>query len=344
MPQERDPSDVLIAIPTLNEAGRIELVLDQLRRDLPQDRSTRFLVVDGGSTDGTQSLVAALAQADNRIELVDNPARLQAAAINLAARLARPQERFLVRADAHTDYPPGFVAGLLREFRRKRVYSIVVPMDSTGESCFARAVSWISDSKVGSGGAAHRGGGNSRFIDHGHHAAWTMDCFRETGGYDESFSHNEDAELDCRISRLGMGVWFAADIRLTYHVRPSISALFRQYRNYGRGRSRTIRRHPGSARLRQLAVPTAISAILLAFLTGLLLVPEALMLPAAYISVLAFTSVRLAIKHRSPCGLLAGFAAATMHLAWSIGFLEGIVLTRERPWQNDASSALLADA
>jgi succinoglycan biosynthesis protein ExoA len=273
--------DVLVAIPTFNEARRITAVLDQLRCDLPQDRATRFLVLDGGSTDGTQGLVMALALADARIELVTNPARIQAAAINMAARLAGPQERFLVRADAPTDYPPGFVAGLLREFSRKRVYSVVVPMDSTGQSCFARAVSWVSDSKVGSGGSAHRGGGTSGFIDHGHHAAWTMDCFRETGGYDESFSHNEDAELDCRITRLGMGVWFAANIRLTYHVRASVAALFRQYRNYGRGRSRTIRRHPGSAKLRQLALPTAVCTLLLAILAGLLRMPAALLLPAA---------------------------------------------------------------
>lgn len=334
--------DVLVAIPTLNEAGRITAVLDQLRRGVPQDRATRFLVLDGGSTDGTQGLVLALAQSDARIELVTNPARIQSAAINMAARLAGPQERFLIRADAHTDYPPGFVASLVREFSRKRVYSIVVPMDSAGQSCFARAVSWISDTKVGSGGSAHRGGGNSGFIDHGHHAAWTIDCFRESGGYDESFSHNEDAELDCRITRLGMGVWLAADIRLTYHVRASMAALFRQYRNYGRGRSRTMRRHPGSAKLRQLALPTAVCVLLLAMLAGLLAMPAALILPAAYGAVLALTSVKLAVRHRSLCGLMAGLAAATMHLAWTIGFIEGFALIPQEPWHNAANNPLLA--
>ena len=342
MPQADTLGDVLVAIPTLNEARRIEAVLDQLRRDLPHDRATRFLVLDGGSTDGTQALVQTLAQADPRIELVTNPARIQAAAINMAARLASPREHFLVRADAHTDYPPGFVAGLVREFARKRVYSVVVPMDSTGHSCFARAVSWISDSKVGSGGSAHRGGGTSGFIDHGHHAAWTIDCFREAGGYDESFSHNEDAELDCRITRLGMGVWLAADIRLIYHVRSGIAGLFRQYRNYGRGRSRTIRRHPGSAKLRQLALPTAICGLLLAMMAGLLLAPVALLLPAAYCAILAITSVRLAVRHRSACGLLAGIAAATMHLAWTLGFIEGLALIPQKPWQSAAHSPLLA--
>jgi hypothetical protein len=34
-------------------------------------------------------------------------------------------------------------------------------------------------------------------------AAFRMDTFRNCGGYDETFTHNEDAEFDCRQTRLG---------------------------------------------------------------------------------------------------------------------------------------------
>jgi succinoglycan biosynthesis protein ExoA len=51
-----------------------------------------------------------------------------------------------------------------------------------------------------------------------------------------------------------------------------------------------------------------------------------------YVAVLGATSLGLAIKHRSPCGLLAGPAAATMHAAWALGFLLGLATLREEPW------------
>lgn len=341
MTNDKKPADVLVAIPVLNEAARIAHVLAELACDLPPDRRTRFLVLDGGSHDATRALVLQMADADARISLVPNPNRLQSAALNLAARLALPDETILIRADAHTTYPPGFVADVARALDRDDVDSVVVAMDSAGSTCFGKATAWVSDTRLGSGGSAHRGGHDSKFVDHGHHAGWTFAAFRAAGGYDERFSHNEDAELDCRLNRLGLQVWLDADIRLTYFVRSNPIALFRQYRNYGRGRSRTVRRHPGSIRLRQLAVPSAILAMA-ACLLAAPVAPLALALPAIYGAALAATSIQVALKHRSACGLLAGLAALTMHVAWTIGFLGGMLMLREQKWQGETKQLLLA--
>ena len=55
--------------------------------------------------------------------------------------------------------------------------------------------------------------------------------------------------------------------------------------------------------------------------------------PLAYAAVLAMTSVQIAVRQRSACGLLAGVAAAAMHLSWGAGFISGLTLIRESPWQ-----------
>ena len=327
---------VLVAIPTLNEAPRIAAVLAQLDQGLPSHCAVRFLVLDGGSTDGTQSIVSQLAVRDSRIALVHNSAKIQSAAINLAARLALPGETYLIRADAHTAYPPGFVASVVDALAHSGAEAVVVPMDSLGTTCFGRATAWVSDTKIGSGGSAHRGGQLSMFVDHGHHAGWHLDAFRKVGGYNETYSHNEDAELDCRINRLSMRVWLDAEIRLTYFVRPTPSALFKQYRNYGRGRSRTVRRHPGSMRPRQLAVPTAMLSIFACLVLGVVLTPWAFVVPGIYFSALIATSAQVALRQRSACGLLAGLAAFTMHFAWTIGFLGGLLAIREPVWSHDS--------
>jgi succinoglycan biosynthesis protein ExoA len=203
-------------------------------------------------------------------------------------------------------------------------------MDCVGRSCFEKAVGWVSDTPVGSGGSAHRGGKRSGFVDHGHHAAFRMASFAATGGYDESFRQNEDAEFDNRLIARGGRVFLDADIRIGYHPRGDFGGLWRQYFNYGFGRSRTARRHPHTIRLRQLLVPAhfclSLVSLVSAAATG-----QALFLgwPLFYVSVLSAASLGIALTKRSACGFLAGPAAGVMHTAWAAGFLTGLARTRE---------------
>lgn len=325
----------LVAIPTLNEAAHIEGVVGAILRDLHATDDVCVAVVDGGSEDGTRAIVARLAAADPRIVLLDNPRRIQSAALNLAVERLGGDRAVLIRCDAHSGYPVDYVRRLIASLDRTGADSVVVPMDSIGDTCVGRAIAWASDSLIGSGGSAHRGGRRSGFVDHGHHAAFRITSFRAAQGYDESFTHNEDAELDCRMRAGGARIFLDADIRIAYHARATFGGLWRQYRAYGRGRSRTMRRHPGSLRLRQIALPAFVTANLAALPAGLAW-PAAWLLPLAYLLLLAINAVGAAIRHRARCGLLSGVAALTMHVGWTFGFVEGLVRIRERPWRPPA--------
>jgi succinoglycan biosynthesis protein ExoA len=333
------PRAILVVIPTLNEIRNIEGVVAALSTDLPDDATTTLVVSDGGSTDGTAERVQVLAEGRPDLHLLHNPKRIQSAAMNLAASSFGRESDILVRCDAHAVYPPGFVRKLVATLDATQADAVVVPMDSVGDNCLQRATAWVSDTPIGSGGSAHRGGHQSGFVDHGHHAAFRMSSFQRAGGYDESFTHNEDAELDCRQRALGSRVYLDAGVRLQYHPRGSLRSLWRQYFSYGRGRSRTVQRHPGSMRLRQAAVPlhlvVSLFAVLLAFRLPLLM-----LWPILYFAVLGGTSALLAVRHRSLCGLLAGPAALVMHTAWGLGFLIGLATIRERPWRTDAAVPL----
>jgi succinoglycan biosynthesis protein ExoA len=329
--------EVLVVIPTLNEAAGIAGVIESLSACPPPDVRLRFVVADGGSSDRTRAIVSEIAAQRDDVTLMHNPARRQSAGINRAVQLHGRDCTVLIRCDAHAMYPPGFCRRLLEALDRQGADAVVVPMDSVGSGCFQRAVAWVSDTPVGSGGAAHRGGRRSGFVDHGHHAAFRLDMFRRAGGYDESFSHNEDAELDCRQRALGARVWLDAGIRLAYHPRATPGALALQYFRYGAGRSRTVRRHPQSLRLRQLAVPLHLVLCVLALMVAPWW-PMALLWPALYLALLASTSLVLAARHRSLCGLAAGPAAALMHTAWAAGFAWGWATTRERRWAPQPAS------
>jgi succinoglycan biosynthesis protein ExoA len=328
----RSDLDVLVVIPTLNEENAIERVLRQLYDGMGSTSGVRVVVADGGSSDGTVEIVQHLSMELPALELINNPKRRQSCAINLAVRNRGAGASYLVRCDAHATYPPGYINRLVATLEQTGADSVVVPMDSVGRACAARAIAWLSDTPLGSGGSAHRGGRRSGYVDHGHHAIFRLSKFVEAGGYDETFTHNEDAELDCRLGALGGRIFLDADIRIEYQPRSTFGGLFRQYFNYGRGRSRTVRRHPGSMRPRQFVVPFHVLLCVCALLISpLTLVP--MLWPLLYAMVLSLFSVILSIRKKSVCGLLAGPAALVMHMAWASGFIWGLMTVREVPWK-----------
>jgi succinoglycan biosynthesis protein ExoA len=315
------PHEILVGVPALDEERHIAACLRSLMVGPPAMRAVRVVVADGGSRDGTRRVVAALQAEFPNLRLVDNPHRVQAAALNrIVAECALPEHRVLVRCDAHAVYPPGYVLAVAASLGSRDAAALATAMDAVGRGCVQKAAAWVVDTRLGSGGAPHRGGRRSGYVDHGHHAGFRLDWFRRVGGYDPRFSHNEDAELDHRLALAGGRIWLDAGIRVAYVARDSLAALARQYWRYGRGRARTVLKHRLRPRPRQ-TIP-AVNAAGLALCLGLApLHPAFLLGPAAYLGLLAATSVWIALSRRSACGLWAGPALAAMHLPWGAGFL-----------------------
>jgi len=276
------------------------------------------LVADGGSSDGTRAIVGEIAARDPRVLLMDNPGRLQSAGVNLAARLMGEGRPWLVRVDAHADYPPRYASNLIAEAKATGAASVVVAMDSRGDAAFQRAAAAAQNSRLGTGGAAHRMAGCGGWVDHGHHALFRLDAFSAAGGYDEGFSHNEDAEFDLRLRGTGGTIWLTDKVRIGYHPRATARALAKQYFSYGKGRARTMLKHRARLKARQvlpLAVAPALLLALLAPLTWAAAVPA-----LAWAGLALGYGFALAARAKDPAVALSGPAAMIMHAAWSVGF------------------------
>lgn len=322
MEQSKIQNDALSAIavvPTYNEEAHIERCLRSLIT--PEMHQVPFLVVDGMSTDRTQEIVLGLRQEFPNLHLVDNPDRLQSAAINLASEhpLARDKQT-LVRCDAHSEYPDDFIANVVHSLDQADAASLVTVMDATGHTCFEKANAWIVDTPLGSGGSAHRGGTQSGYVDHGHHAGFNLDWFRRLGGYDATFSHNEDAEYDTRLVAVGGEIYLDADIRISYVPRGSLSRLARQYFNYGKGRARTTLKHKKVPKVRQLLPVGAFLGNFLGLIFALVN-PIGVIVIGTYALLMGLTSAYFVASKRSVCGMWAGPAMGAMHLSWGAGFL-----------------------
>ena len=334
---------IIVAIPVLNEAAHIETCVTELMTGDPALAAVEIVIADGGSTDDTRAIVTRLQAHRPNLQLIDNPKRLQAAAVNLVANCASPTRDILVRCDGHASYPENYLLNIAAKLVAKACDSLVVPMDArvdplmdaqtdprlTGKSsCLQRANAWIVDTPLGSGGSAHRGGTVSGYVDHGHHAAFRRDKFRALGGYDERFSHNEDAEYDARLRQAGGKIWLAADLRIGYYPRGTIAGLWRQYRGYGQGRARNVRKNRLTPRLRQLA-PVVNLGLLVMSALALAVTPLGWVYPLFYLSVLGLTSAVMALRQGSLCGLWGGVCAGAMHLAWAGGFVAEMIFGKK---------------
>ena len=320
-----DPGTILVAIPTLNEAAHIEATLDALMAGRPEMAEVAIVVADGGSTDGTQAIVTAYAARHPNVRLIHNPARLQSAAVNLVVeQCAAPGHEILVRVDAHSHYPQGYVLSVAESLVAHEVAALATVMDSVGPSCFQRGSAWATDTKIGSGGSGHRGGTVSGYVDHGHHAGFRLDMWRKVGGYNTCFVANEDAELDHRIALAGGRIWLDATIRLDYVMRDSLRKLARQYWRYGIGRAQNLQTHRMRSRLRQVIPPVFVIANVLGVLLSVVC-PLTLVVPGLYLLMLALVTGQLLLRHRSACALWAGPALFAMHHAWGLGFLKQMI-------------------
>src|SRR6476469_7840709 len=94
---------VTIAIPCFNEEHHIEDCLnDVFAQDYPAE-SIEVLVGDGMSTDRTREILARIAaQRPEQVRVIDNPKRLQSAAMNAMLKEARGD--VIVRMDVHARY------------------------------------------------------------------------------------------------------------------------------------------------------------------------------------------------------------------------------------------------
>lgn len=318
---------VLIVIPTLNEAQHISDVLNLARSECDALRG-QIVVADGGSTDATREIVARIAEEDPQVKLLDNPGRYQSAAVNRAVAAFGDGFDWLVRLDAHSAYPPDYCRTLVAEAQSTGAASVVVTMRAVGAAPLQRIIAAAQNSRFGNGASAHRNSTQGAWVDHGHHALISVDAFRAVGGYDPEFTHNEDAELDFRLVQEGYRIWLTNRTALTYFPRPTLGALMRQYRNFGRGRRRNLAKHNQRPAPRQAIVAALAPSLLLSLLGGvhpLFAVPLLLWLLGCGIAgVIIWSDTGRADT------VLAGPVAGLMQLAWSTGYWQQ-VLGEHRP-------------
>lgn len=307
-PRRAHGRTVTVAIPVLNEEAYVGACLDAVAAQ-SWPHVVEVLVVDGGSTDRTREI----ATSRSGVRVLDNPRRLQAAALNVA--LAEAQGEVFVRVDGHCSIAPDYVERCVDALERTGAAMVGGAMRSEGRGWMQRGIAAAMASPLGAGPARFHGGGRSRFVDTVYLGAYGTDLARHVGGYATDVGVNEDAELAIRMRPHG-GIWMDDGIRSTYVPRGSLTAVGRQFYRYGRSRAATARRHPRSIAPRQVAAPLMVLA---------LCSPWRRKVIVAYSTAIATHGLcRAAQDPGAALGLT--LTMPTMHLSWGVGFLRGLAL------------------
>jgi GT2 family glycosyltransferase len=264
---------ISVIVPVRNEGTFIAGTLEELlTQDYPADRF-EVLVADGGSSDGTCTIVAALALGHFNLRLLHNPRRWSSAGRNIAAQAARGDIVLLIDGHCAIDNPR-YLSNLADAFQRSEADCIgrPQPLDISGATTLQRAVAAARASRLGHHPASQIYSSGEGFVPPQSVAiAYRREVFDTIGWFDERFDACEDVEFNHRAASAGLRCWFTPQVAVRYHPRDSLPKLFRQMVRYGRGRVRLLRKHPDTFSLTGF-VPAAFQAgILLGPVLGCLL-------------------------------------------------------------------------
>lgn len=332
-----------IIIPMRNEEAFVAGCLDSILTQAAGRRDVEILCVDGASSDGTGRIVRDYALRDERIRLIENPARIVPVAMNMALASARGD--VIIRLDCHAKYASDYVDSCLEVLERTGADLVGGYMETLPgrDGPVGRAVAAASSSPFGVGASRFRTGGDEQEADTVPFGCFRRATFQTYGTYDERLVRNQDIELASRIRAGGGRIVLSPRIRLTYYTRSTMGGLSQQSFNNGLWNLYTVFLVGGQRLRMRHFVPLGFVLTLLGLAAGgwfwrpawAALAGEALL----YLGAGAFMAARAARKHKASTPLILA-AFGVMHLSYGFGSLWGLVAGPFRRLRRTPAQAL----
>jgi succinoglycan biosynthesis protein ExoA len=330
--QDRTKAEALavsIIIPMRNEEQYIGPCLDSvLANDFPEEQY-EILVADGESQDHSREVVLRKAADHPGIQLLHNPRRFVPSGMNICIRQARG--RYIIRMDAHSEYPPDYIANCVSELERTGAGNvggrwITRPGSNT---LMAKAIALFTQTRVGVGNAHYRLGEGGRYVDTVPFGAFPREVFDRVGLYREELVRNQDFELNARIRRAGYAIYLSGKISNVYYNSGTFRKFMRQAWMNGIWVPRMWVRYPGSFCWRHAAPLGLAGGLLGSVLIGLLYRPllwAGLAGLAFYAAVTLATAFAIGARNGWKCSPYVALVMPCYHFLYGFGTLMGLCL------------------
>lgn len=318
---------VSIIVPCRNEIRHIEPFLESLAaQELGPGLDCEVVIADGISDDGTREILQAWQSRLGNMRVLDNPQQTVSNGLNAAIGAARGD--IIIRMDVHSEYGPNYVRECVRALNETGADNVGGPALARGKAYVQRAICVAYRSRFGCGGARFHDPDYEGFVDTVTYGCWRKATLERVGLFDPALVRNQDDELNLRLIRQGGKIWQTPRIQSWYWPRASLSALARQYSQYGYWKVQVLRKHRIPASWRHLA-PGAFAAALLVFaitapfahLSSVLLALLAGVYLAA--SLVASAAACSSVENGALLPIMP-LVFATYHFSYGTGFLLGL--------------------
>jgi glycosyltransferase involved in cell wall biosynthesis len=325
------PRGVSYVMPVLNEVEHIEAAIESLiAQDYPGD--FEVVLALGPSVDGTNDVVAAMAETDARIRRVDNDLGSTPGGLNAAIRASVYD--VVIRVDAHSVLPVDYTRIAIETLERSGADNVGGVMKAEGVTAFEKAVAHAYGAPEGLGGTPHHVGGQEGPAETAYLGVFRRDRLFAVGLFDEGIKRGQDWELNKRLREAGGTVWFTPALQVVYRPRSSVAKLVRQFVATGIWRGELARRFGAANGIRYFVPPVAVIAFVLGLVLGIIglfahnWLVVAFVVPALYLLFVVFAAVSVA-RQGIRTGLWYLVVLPCIHFGWGSGFILGFLkLTR----------------
>ncbi|MGH8015429.1 MAG: glycosyltransferase family 2 protein, partial [Candidatus Zixiibacteriota bacterium] len=285
---------------------------------------------DALSSDKTRQLAETFRERFGSFKILDNPARIRAAAFNIGFKNSEAPIMMII--DANTSIPG------------KDIFkSIVELFKSTDADCLCRpqplappdsSEFQMSAAYCRSSGLGHRPGMEIQDDYEGYIDPTASGCiykrevFDKIGFFDESFAECEDIDFNHRLKSAGINAYLSQKLRQDYYPPENPKGFWHQMYRYGKGRFRFAKKH-NEYSIMQWIAGFGVSMFLLLLVLSLLSVnafARFQTLLIVYLLVILRFSVHLAIKRSYLGCLLWGLVIfPIIHFGLGFGFLRELL-------------------
>lgn len=317
---------ISVICPIRNEERHI---VDCLRSIMNQDydkERMEIIVVDGMSDDKTRSLVRQMRREDERIKLLDNPARIVPGAMNLGILQAGGD--VIVRVDGHAMINENYLNRCIEHLEKTGADCVGGPIESINRTYVGRAIALAMSFPFGMGNSRFRTSNYTGHVDTLAFGAYRREVFERIGMFDEELVRCQDDELNYRLRKFGGTIFMTPDIRSRYFPRASLKKLWRQFFQYGYWKVRVMQKHSHMMQPRQF-VPGAFVCAMLGsiaiapFVKALALLPIGILAAYSFSNILA--SLALSFKRGIQFMPMLPLIFFILHFGYGLGFVWGLI-------------------
>ena len=318
-----------VCIIAYNEENFLPRLLEDIKKQEYPHEFTEVVLIDGMSEDKTKAIMEAFKAEDNgfyNVQVLDNPARIQAAGWNVAIKNFTGD--VLSRIDAHTHIPSDFSRKVMADIEQgENVVGGKRPCLVESDSKWSKMLLSTENALFGSSINSSRRSESKTYIKTMFHASYRREVFDKVGLFNEKLIRTEDNEMHYRIRQAGFKLLYDPEIVSYQYARSSLKRMIKQKFGNGYWIGLTVKVCPGCLSLYHFIPFVFVLAIIATSVIAASGFPWLSLLMWALYWLFAFVSMVIAMINDgfSFAMLLMPFIFLMLHVSYGIGTIAGLL-------------------